>query len=164
MLTPPLLHNFSFISLMKMKTNQSTKLETLTSATGADPSRPREPEVLNDSGVGGGASRGGSEAREHERARRGGGDDTAGTIFCDQSILTLLLPPIITSASEFPGGKSKTSGAGMSWECAVQWKMGWRLPGRVSSMLKSTFMLMNQQSAWSFFTVDLLLTAPKTHH
>lgn len=65
--------------------------------------------------------------REHERARRGGGvggHDTAGTIFCDQSILTLLLPPIITSASEFPGGKSKTSRVGMSWECAVQWENG----------------------------------------
>lgn len=92
-------------------------------------------------------------------------DDTAAMIFRDESIVTLAARPIITSASKFPAGKSKTSGVEMSWECAVQRKMGWRLPGRPSSALKSTFMLMNKQSARSFFfTPDLLLTAPKTHH
>lgn len=30
-------------------------------------------------------------------------------IFRDESIVTLVARPIITSASEFPGGKSKTS-------------------------------------------------------
>lgn len=105
---------------------------------------------------------------EHKEGRddtcAGDCDDTAVMIFRDESIVALVARPIITSANEFPGGKSKTSRVEMSWECAVQWKIGWRLPGRLSSMLKSTFMLMNKQSASSFFTLDLLLTAPKTHH
>lgn len=87
-------------------------------------------------------------------------DDTAVMIFRDESIVTLAARPIITSASKFPGGKSKTSRAEMSWECAVQWKMGWRLPGRLSSVLKSTFMLMNKQSALSFFHSGSSLNCP----
>lgn len=117
--------------------------------------------------VGGGQSRtpgvfhpaelGGGDATN---ARAGEWDDTAAMIFRDESIVALVARPIITSASEFPGGKSKTSRVEMSRECAVQWKMGWRLPGRLSSLLKSPFMLMNKQSTSKLFRSGSSLNWP----